>query len=282
MQGGMGNPSSRPKYGPGNTVVGEPIFLPDDAFPVADAELPYGPPPSTTPEPVLFGVSVATPAPMAGASPIAPTAAAEATTGEADGYGYGYQPNVSTPYPSAPLPLTPYPSTYGPQAHGAVPPPPQHAVVRQRPERGGPSLVSIGLISFVVIGGLTTGGFLVARNAGPTDEANDKAIATASDSEAPAPAIVPPEDPNSAAGSIPTDAPTATAKPVLTRRPPYSVPVNNRGRVNQPRNRPSLVPTATATAGPPAPTPDPAPAATQPGPAPDPAPVNSGRHKRGG
>jgi hypothetical protein len=278
----MGNPSSRPKYGPGNTVVGEPLFLPDDAFPSADMGLPYAP--------------QLTPAPEAGASPIAPTAAAEATTGESHGFGYGYQANVSTPYPSAPATLAPYPSmsvaadplrgpsAYGPHAHGPVPPPPAPFVTRPRIESSGPSLLMIGILSFVVIGGLTTVGFLMARSSSSSDEIDKPIIASAAvTGEAPA-AVVPAEDPNSAAGSIPTDAPpVATARPVVTRRPGYQGPSNGRGRVKEPpRVRSSVAPPATAApqVAPHPPDPPLPPAATQPNPN-DPSPASSGRHRRG-
>lgn len=265
MHGGMGNPSNRPKYGPGNTVVGEPIFLPDDAFPAPPEPFlsPTGASPTLSPMPENVA------APIAGSAGIAPTAAAEATTGEADGYGYTYQPNVSTPYPSAPVTLAPYPSTYGPQPPG-VPLPPQQVADRPRRADGGPSLLAIGAISFVVIGGLTTGGFLVARSASTTDDGSDKPIATALASDAPV-AAVPIEDPNSAAGSIPTDAP----KPTF-RRPPHNVPTNRRGIIGPKK---TAMPTATA-APTPAPPADPTPpTATQTAPAPD--ATGSGRHRRG-
>jgi hypothetical protein len=275
MHGGMGNSSNRPKYGPGNTVVGEPIFLPDDAFPADDAAFPNAPGATMSP----------TPGPVAGSSGIAPTAAAEATTGEADGYGYNYQPNVSTPYPAAPVTLAPYPgaaeplrgpSTFGPHHPGGFVPPPQ-AATRPRRADGGPSLAAIGAISFVVIGGLTTGGFLVARSASTVDDgSSDKPILTASPSAAPI-AAVPVEDPNSAAGSIPTEAPPT--KPTA-HRPSYNVPSKRPGYVGPKK---TAMPTATATA--PTPTPvapppqDPVPTATQTAPAPD--PTGSARHRRG-
>lgn len=263
----MGNPSNRPKYGPGNTVVGEPIFLPDDAFPGAEVE-PFMSP--TGASPTLSPMPEHAVAPIAGSAGIAPTAAAEATTGEADGYGYTYQPNVSTPYPSAPVTLAPYPSNYGPQPLG-VPAPPLQPTAPRRAD-GGPSMLAIAAISFVVIGGLTTGGFLVARSAGTSDDGGDKPIATGSSAEAPI-AAVPIEDPNSAAGSIPTEA----AKPSV-HHPAHNVPTNRRGIVG-----PKKTAMPTVTAPPPnaplTPPVDPSPTATQTAPAPD--PTGSGRHRRG-
>jgi hypothetical protein len=145
-----------------------------------------------------------------------------------------------------------------------------------RPRRadGGPSLLAIGAISFVVIGGLTTGGFLMARSAGTTDDGSDKPIATSLATEAPV-AAVPVEDPNSAAGSIPTEAP----KPSVHHPPPHNVPTNRRGIVGPKKTAmptvtapPTAVPTAPVT--PPAdPTPPPA--------TPSPDPTGSGRHRRG-
>ncbi len=274
MHGGMGNPSNRPKYGPGNTVVGEPLFLPDDAFPVPDGAPEMSPGAAPTLPPTDYTGYGTPAAPRAGSTGIAPTAAAEATTGEADGYGYTYQPNVSTPYPSAPVTLAPYPSNYGPQPPGVPVPPPQ-LTTRPRRAEGGPSLLAIGAISFVVIGGLTTGGFLVARSASTTDDGSDKPIATTLASDAPV-AAVPVEDPNSVAGAIPTEAPRPSA-----HRPPHNVPTNRRGIVGPKKTAMPTVtsPVTVAPTAPVTPPADPTPAATQTAPTPD--PTGSGRHRRG-
>src|SRR5262249_36986628 len=141
MQRAMGNSSSPPKYGPGNTVVGEPLFPRDSGFSGVAAQAADSaaeePAPSTAPS------THPMPAPPAGAAASRPTNRAEETAAEAitaEAYGYGSSPNLSAGYPPAPAPerapgagfatgnsLVAYPPVYVPapsylQAAGVPPP----------------------------------------------------------------------------------------------------------------------------------------------------------------
>lgn len=173
--GGPPNGRSAPlpgRYGPGHTVLAQPAFT--DEPPIAGSPLP-----PTTVREESFG---------AAPSPYAPPV-------------YGAPPPPS-PYDAPPVYGAPQQVPFG------VPPPPPPARARTRGSQG-PSLVVIGAVSAVVIGGAVTTLAIVTRPA-----SDDKPVPTI---DVPAATNVP-KDPGTT--NVPSDTPTNDPPPVPTPPPP--------------------------------------------------------------
>jgi hypothetical protein len=231
--GGAGSP-----YGPGQTVAGEPTFDPPSAFPQAPAPgQAQGVPPTNPVYAPMNGPAVAQNGPV----PVQKT-----MDDRGDGYGY---PSGAAPGGA-------------PQAYGGAPPgmgmggPPPVVPYGPPPapakSGGGMSLVAIGALAFVLIGGGMTAFFVVrARSAADDKPIPTVDVSTAIASPAEPPGEIPPTP--EAPPDIPAALPTVTQVP--TAAPPKPTTPAPQPTTPAPRQTKTPPPKATATTPPPTPTP---------------------------
>jgi hypothetical protein len=263
------SPSSRPEpiYGPGQTLMGEPIIAADEGS-YADHHS-YAPLPSSHPavqatrvdphEPGSFhGSYGAFPAPPSDGGTSGTFGRLSQSAGPFHGpASYGHPVLGAAPYGP--------PSSYSPFGAPHLPPPPAPARVRREPE--GPSLFLIGLVSAIVIGGATTAIFMVRANM--ARDTDDTPISRGVVTDDPPVTSVPMEDP------VPTAAPKRAA---AAPRASGAKPPNGRRAVKPPTPRPARTAGPTQPAAPQAPpnaapyppaTAPPPPPAAPPGPPPN-------------